>query len=50
MGDEFLSPEEFNIDNLFNGKYIVPIYQRPYSWGTSQVEQLMVAGQPHEKI
>ena len=41
MSDEFLKPEEFNIDNLFNGKYNVPIYQRPYSWGTTQVEQLM---------
>ena len=39
--DQFLAPEEWNIDNLFKGKYIIPIYQRPYSWGESEVKQLL---------
>lgn len=39
--DKFLDPEEWNIDNLFKGKYIIPIYQRPYSWGESEVKQLL---------
>lgn len=39
--DKFLNPEEFNIDNLFKGKYMIPIYQRPYSWGKDEVNQLL---------
>ena len=39
--DQFLTPEEWNIDNLFKGKYIIPIYQRPYSWGENEVKQLL---------
>lgn len=39
--DKFLNPEEFNIDELFKGKYLIPIYQRPYSWTTVEVKQLL---------
>lgn len=39
--ENFLEPDEFNIDNLFKGKYNIPIYQRPYSWTTEQVNQLL---------
>lgn len=39
--DKFLNPEEFNIDNVFKGKYNIPIYQRPYSWGKEEVSQLL---------
>lgn len=39
--DKFLNPEEFNIDNIFRGKYQIPIYQRPYSWGKEEVVQLL---------
>lgn len=39
--EKFLTPEEFNIDDLFKGKYIIPIYQRPYSWGEHEVKQLL---------
>jgi uncharacterized protein with ParB-like and HNH nuclease domain len=39
--DQFLTPEEWNIDNLFKGKYLIPIYQRPYSWGENEVKQLL---------
>lgn len=39
--DKFLNPEEFNIDELFKGKYLIPIYQRPYSWTTIEVNQLL---------
>ena len=39
--DKFLTPEEFNIDNIFKGKYKIPIYQRPYSWNKEQVSALL---------
>ena len=39
--DQFLTPEEWNIDNLFKGKYIIPIYQRPYSWGESKPNAIL---------
>lgn len=39
--ENFLEPAEFNIDNLFKGKYNIPIYQRPYSWESEQVKQLL---------
>ena len=39
--DKFLQPEEFNLDDIFKGKYFIPVYQRPYSWGERQVKQLM---------
>ena len=39
--ENFLEPAEFNIDNLFRGKYNIPIYQRPYSWENEQVKQLL---------
>lgn len=39
--EQFLTPEEWNIDNLFKGKYIIPIYQRPYNWGSQEVKQLL---------
>ena len=40
--DKFLDPEEFSFDNIFKGRYLIPIYQRPYSWGERQVKQLLV--------
>ena len=39
--DKFLDPEEFSFDNIFKGRYLIPIYQRPYSWGERQVKQLL---------
>ncbi len=39
--DKFLQPEEFNLDDIFKGKYEIPVYQRPYSWGQQQVKQLL---------
>ena len=39
--DKFLNPEEFNVDNIFKGKYLIPIYQRPYSWGKEEIVQLL---------
>jgi uncharacterized protein with ParB-like and HNH nuclease domain len=39
--DKFLNPEEFNIDEVFKGKYNIPIYQRPYSWRKEEVCQLL---------
>lgn len=39
--DKFLIPEEFSLDDIFKGKYLVPVYQRPYSWGEKQVKQLL---------
>ena len=39
--DKFLTPEEFSLDDIFKGRYIIPIYQRPYSWGEKQIKQLL---------
>ncbi len=39
--DKFLTPEEFSLDDLFKGRYMIPIYQRPYSWKEIQIKQLM---------
>ena len=39
--DKFLQPEEFSLDDIFKGKYEIPVYQRPYSWGQQQVKQLL---------
>ncbi len=40
--NEFLEPESFNLDNLFdNAKYTVPVYQRPYSWSEKEVKKLL---------
>ncbi len=39
--EKFLQPEEFNLDDIFKGKYEIPVYQRPYSWGEQQVKQLL---------
>lgn len=39
--EKFLIPEEFSLDDIFKGKYLVPVYQRPYSWGEKQVKQLL---------
>jgi len=40
--EQFLQPEEYSLDNIFKGKYIIPVYQRPYNWGETQVKQLLL--------
>lgn len=39
--DRFLTPEEFCLDDIFKGRYMIPVYQRPYSWGEKQIKQLL---------
>lgn len=39
--NEFLQPEEFSVDDIFKGQYLIPVYQRPYRWGDKQVKQLL---------
>lgn len=39
--DKFLTPEEFCLDDIFKGRYMIPVYQRPYSWGEKQIKQLL---------
>ena len=39
--DKFLTPEEFSLDDIFKGRYKIPVYQRPYSWGEKQIKQLL---------
>ncbi len=39
--DKFLTPEEFSLDDIFKGRYMIPVYQRPYSWGEKQIKQLL---------
>ena len=39
--NKFLDPDEYKLEDVFKGKYNIPIYQRPYSWGKLQVETLL---------
>ena len=46
--------QEFSIEELFNksGNYIIPIYQRNYAWGKTEIQQLLqdlVDAQKHSK-
>ncbi len=40
MSNNLLEPNYWSIKQLFGFQYIVPVYQRPYSWQTDQVESL----------
>ena len=33
--------KEIKITDIFSDKYIVPIYQRKYSWTEKEIEQLL---------
>lgn len=40
--EEIVQPQEFCVENVFNGtEYVVPIYQRNYSWTKDEIEQLL---------
>ena len=39
--ENFLTPQEYNLEDIFKGKYSIPIYQRPYSWGKEQIKVLL---------
>ena len=32
---------EFNVENIFKYKYLIPIYQRNYAWGKDEIEALL---------
>lgn len=32
---------EFNVENIFKYKYLIPIYQRNYAWGEDEIEALL---------
>lgn len=38
---KFLDADEFSVDDVFKGKYIISVYQRPYKWEIKQVKQLL---------
>ena len=40
MSNDLLEPNFWSIKQLFNCQYVVPVYQRPYSWQALQVESL----------
>lgn len=39
--NKFLDPDEYKLEDVFKGKYNIPIYQRPYSWAEVQVKTLL---------
>ena len=41
MPRELKEPEELKIKDLYTDHYIIPIYQRNYAWGVSEVTQLI---------
>lgn len=41
MARKTLEPHMWNLENLFDAIYQVPVYQRPYSWDREQVEVLL---------
>lgn len=41
MNDKYLDAEEWTLEDIFKGRYSIPIYQRPYSWTEKEVEQLL---------
>lgn len=34
--------ELYNIEKLFEERYIIPIYQRNFEWGESEIRQLIL--------
>lgn len=34
-------PELFTVNTVFQGNYVIPIYQRNYAWGKTEIEQLL---------
>lgn len=42
MNDKYLDAEEWSLEDIFKGRYSIPIYQRPYSWTEKEVNQLLV--------
>lgn len=41
MSDELLTPYYWSINKLFEYRFSVPVYQRPYSWQTNEVDSLL---------
>ena len=42
MTEQFINPDVYSISNLFNSNaFIVPVYQRPYSWGDKQINSFL---------
>lgn len=41
MPRKTLEPNMWNLENLFDAIYHVPVYQRPYSWDKEQIEVLL---------
>ena len=33
--------EILNVEQIFNSKYVVPLYQRNFAWGEEQICQLL---------
>lgn len=41
MTNELLEPKYWSVKQLFDSQYYIPVYQRPYSWKTEQVDSLL---------
>lgn len=42
MANELLTPNFWSIEKLFNYRFSVPVYQRPYSWTNEEVDSLLL--------
>lgn len=40
MSNNLLEPNYWSIKQVFDFQYNIPVYQRPYSWQTDQVDSL----------
>lgn len=41
MSSKIFDPQYWNLETVFKQVYIVPVYQRPYSWDKEQIEVLL---------
>lgn len=41
MQHKYLDSEEWTLEDIFKGRYSIPIYQRPYSWTEREVNRLL---------
>ena len=41
MANELLTPNFWSVNQLFKYRFTVPVYQRPYSWNTKEVDSML---------
>lgn len=41
MSSKIFDPQYWNLETVYKQIYVVPVYQRPYSWDKEQVDVLL---------